>query len=266
VRIIVCVKQVLDPEIPARAFRIAEGGTHPVVVGFPAAQVPDSYAENALELGLQLRDRVDGSTVTALCVGDAASDEVLRRAFALTADAAARAWDSAWSNCDALATSHIIARAIGVLGGADLVLCGRQAGDIEESLMGPAVAEELGVPCVALARSVVPAGDGVRIEREAGGIVQTVEAPLPVVVTVTSASTNVPRMPKVKDTMLARRKPIRVLGASDLSLDRERAEPLVHIERLSLPAAGGECEMIGGSGVAAQATALVGRLRQARLL
>jgi electron transfer flavoprotein beta subunit len=266
VRIVVCVKQVLDPEIPARAFRIDEGRTDPVVVGMPATLVPDSYAENALELGLQLRDRVDGSTLTALCVGDIASNEVLRRALGLTSDAAVRAWDDGWGDRDALGTSCIIARAIEALGGADLVLCGRQASDIEESLMGPAIAEELGAPCVTVARSVEPTAEGLRIEREADGLVQTVEVPLPAVVTVTSASTNVPRMPKVKDTMLARRKPIRVLGTTELALERERAEPGVRIERLSLPATDGVCEMIGGTSVAAQAAALAGRLREARLL
>ena len=69
--------------------------------------VPDSYAEHALELGIQLRYRFPGSTATALCVGDSASDEVLRRAYALTANAAVRAWDPSWLDLDALATRGI---------------------------------------------------------------------------------------------------------------------------------------------------------------
>jgi electron transfer flavoprotein beta subunit len=264
--IVVCIKQVLDPEIPARAFRVDDAGTNPVIVGVPATQVMDSYAENALELGLQLRDRTPGATLTALCMGDDSSDDVLRRAFAATANSAARAWDPSWKDFDAMATSHVLARAIAVLGGADAVLCGRQASDIEESLLGPALAEELGAPCITFVRSVDVTSGGVRAEREADGLVITVEAPLPVVMTVTSAASNVPRMPKVKDTMLAKRKPIRVLGAAELSLDVERATPGVRLVRLSLPVTGDDCEMIDGADITVQAATLVSRLRDLRLI
>jgi electron transfer flavoprotein beta subunit len=263
--IVVCIKQVLDPEIPARAFRIDDAGTTPVIVGVPATRVIDSYAENALELGVQLRDRTPGARLTALCLGDPASDDVLRRAFAVTADSAARAWEPSWNEFDAMAASHVLARAIAVLGGADVVLCGRQASDIEESLFGPALAEELGAPCITFVRSVEAVHAGVRVEREADGLVMTVEAPVPVVITVTSAASNVPRMPRVKDTMLAKRKPIRVLGAAELSLDATRATPGVHLVRLSLPVTGDDCEMIEGD-VAAQAATLVSRLRGLRLI
>jgi hypothetical protein len=66
--------------------------------------------------------------------------------------------------------------------------------------------------------------------------------------------------------MLARRKAIRVLGATDLALDRQRVEAGIRLERLSLPATDGVCEMIGGTSVEAQAAALAGRLREARLV
>jgi electron transfer flavoprotein beta subunit len=265
-RIVICVKHVLDPEMPARLFRIDESGRRPTVAGMRPMYVPDSYAEHALELGIQLRDRIPGSTATALCVGDSTSDDVLRRAYALTADAAVRAWDPSWLDLDALATSHIVARAIAAIGGADLVLCGRQASDIEESVFGPALAEELGVPCVTSAIRVAPSESGIVVEREADGMMLTVESPLPAVVTVTSAPTNVPRMAKVKDAMMAKRKPIRVFDAAALSLDAERSTPSVRIDRLSLATVNDRCEMIDGVGVREQAAALAGRLRELSLI
>lgn len=265
-RIVICVKQVLDPELPARLFRIDESGRRPTVAGMRPMYVPDSYAEHALELGMQLRDRIPGSTATALCVGDSTSDDVLRRAFALTADAAVRAWDPSWIDLDALATSHIVARAIAAIGGADLVLCGRQASDIEESVLGPALAEELGVPCVTSATRVGFSENGIVVEREADGVMLTVESPLPAVVTVTSAPSNVPRMPKAKDAMMAKRKAIRLLDGSALSLDTEQSTPSVRIDRLSLVAVNERCEMIGGAGVREQAGALADRLRELSLI
>jgi electron transfer flavoprotein beta subunit len=265
-RIVVCVKQVLDPEIPARAFRIDSSGRQPAVVGMPAARVPDSFAENALELGVQIRDRVAGSTLTAIAVGDETSDDALRRAFALTADAGVRAWDPSWAEVDALAISHVIARVIATIGGADLVLCGRQASDIEEGVLGPALAEELGAPCITAATRIDVTPTGLSIERGADGIVQIVESPLPAVATIASAATNVPRMAKVKDVMMAKRKAIKRMGAADLALDPDAIAPGFRIERLALPESDGVCEMIAGSDVGALAIALADWLRELRLV
>lgn len=265
-KIVVCVKQVLDPEVPPRAFRVDEATGRPQVIGMPAVQVMDSYAENALELGIQLRDRVAGSTLTALCLGDENSDEVLRRAFSFTADAAARVWEPGWVEFDGLAVAHVLARAITALGGADLVLCGRQAADIEESVVGPALAEELGCACVTLALDVEPADGAVVVRRDADGRLETVRAPLPAVVSVTSSDGNVPRMPRVKDVMLARRKPIRVLGPDDLDLDPARSRSTTRIARMYVPAARSHCEMLHGSDGQEQARALLSRLEELKVV
>ncbi|MBI4540844.1 MAG: electron transfer flavoprotein subunit beta/FixA family protein [Gemmatimonadetes bacterium] len=264
--IVVCVKQVLEPEIPPTAFRVGEDGKTPAVVGVPASQVMDSYAENALETGIQLRDAVPGSRLTALCVGDEGSDEVLRRSLAFTANAAARAWDPGWQRLDGLGVAHILARATAALGGADVILCGRQASDIEEGVVGPALAEELGLACITVARRLSFQEGVVRVEREVDGLVETVEAPLPTVVTMTSSESNVPRMLKVKDIMLSRGKPMRVLNAAALGDDAGKVAGRVEIERLYLPETTGTCEMIAGSDGATQAAALVLRLRELRVM
>lgn len=266
VHIVVCVKQVLDPEIPPAAFGIGEDGRSPVVSGMPASQVMDSYAENALEAGIQLRDAVAGSRLTALCVGDESSDDVLRRALAFTANAAVRVWDAAWRELDGLGVAHVLARALAALGGADLILCGRQASDIEEGVVGAALAEELGVPCVTVGRRLSVHDGGVRVEREVEGLVETVEAPLPVVVTLTSSESNVPRMLKVKDIMLSRGKPIRVLPADELRVDPSRVAPRVRLQRMHVPETKGTCELIEGRDGAAQAVELVRRLVERRVI
>ena len=133
-------------------------------------------------------------------------------------------------------------------------------------MFGPALAEELGVPCVTSAIRVAANENGIVVEREADGVMQTVEAPLPAVVTVTSAPSNVPRMAKVKDAMMAKRKPIRLFDAAALSLDPERSTPSVRIDRLSLAVVNDRCEMIGGTGVREQAIALAVRLRELNLI
>ncbi len=245
-RIAVCVKQILDPEIPVGAFRLDERGLEPEITGRPTAQVMDAYAANALETGLRLRDDVPGSRVTALCVGNAAAETVLRRAFALTADAAVRAWDESWRDLDALGVAHVLARVAEQVGPFDLLLCGREAGDIEEGVVGPALAEELALACVTLGRHVECGGRVLRVERAGDGFVTQVEATLPVVVTIAGSAGNVPRMAKARDTMLARMKPIVVCSASQLGVDPARVRPRVRLERLVLQELEGECEQILG--------------------
>src|SRR6201993_2599541 len=83
--IIVCMKQILDPEIPARDFRIdntrreAERGS--------ATLVTNIFCENALETALQVRE-AHGGKITAISCGSETAEEVLRKALALRADEA----------------------------------------------------------------------------------------------------------------------------------------------------------------------------------
>src|SRR3712207_7259093 len=85
--ILVCLKQILDPEVPARDFRVdavkreAEQGS--------ANLVTNIFCENALETALQLRERAGGGKITALSYGRPTAVDSLRKALAMKADAAA---------------------------------------------------------------------------------------------------------------------------------------------------------------------------------
>lgn len=262
-KIVVCLKQTLDPEIAPKDFKI-DAANRKLVQG-NAKQVLDSYAENALELALQLRDK-HGGTVTALTVDDKPADKILGRALALTADKAVRVWDAAWADLDAHALAHVIARAIEKEGGADLVLFGRQSADAERGLVGSMVAEELGFACITVAATVEVADAKARVQREVSGGFTVVEVDLPAAVTVTSHATNTPRLPKVKDTMMAMRKPIPVLAAGDLDVDADRTAPRVQLRDLLIPTSEGDCELIAGDEPRDQAGSLVTRLRERKVL
>lgn len=259
----VCLKQILDPEVPPKDFKIDPAAKRPVQGN--AKLVMDSYAEYALEVAIQLKEKA-GAQVTALCLGDKPADEVLRRALALTADAAVRVWDPAWADLDAAAVAHVLAAAIRKLGGADLILCGRQSGDLERGLVGPMLAEELGAACTTMVARVEAAGEGLRLRREAEGGFAVVESRLPAVLTITNDETNVPRLPKVKDLMLAARKPIAVLGAGDLPLDPALLAPGVTLEELFVPTMDARCEIIEGDDGAARAANLTQKLKDLKVL
>lgn len=262
--IVVCLKQVLDPEITPKYFKIDPDTNRPE--NSDTDLVLDSFAENALELAIQLRDKVPGATFTALCLGDEESEEVLRRALAFTANAAVRVWDEEWENLDGQAVGHILAQTIKSLGGAQLVLTGYQASDIEEGLVGPVMAEELGIPCVTLVSELEVEENSAKATVEVEGGYAVVSVPTPAVFTIISSETNVPRLPKVKDIRLARSKPIGLLESEDLNLDRERCQPGVKLERAYVLNREVACEVLPGDDGAELASELADRLLALKIL
>ena len=259
--IVVCLKQILDPEIAVKDFKIDENNLRPIIGN--AKMVMDSFAENSLEVAIQLREKYGGQ-VTAICVGDKPSDDVLRRACALTADTAVRVWDPEWSGLDAGAVAHVLARTIQKLGGADLILCGRQAGDIERGLVGSMLAEELGATCVTMVNQIEQAGDLFRCETDGG--FKIVESQLPDVACVTSADTNVPRLPKVKDMMKAARMSINLFSAADLNLESTQMQQYIALQELYIPVQTGICELLEGDDGPAKAVELTSRLKELKIL
>src|SRR5215216_3646048 len=118
-RILVCLKQIIDPEIPARDFRIdpvkreAERGS--------ANLVTNIFCENALEMALQLCDQIGGAEITALSCGPPTAEDSLRKALAMKADAAALVVNES-SNPDPLTVARILTAASRKLGSFDLIL------------------------------------------------------------------------------------------------------------------------------------------------
>lgn len=262
--IVVCLKQVLDPEITPRYFKIDPETNRPE--DGDSDMVMDSYAENALELAIQLRDKTPGAMVTALCLGDEESDDVLRRALAFTADNAVRVWDSEWEDLDGQAVGYILAKTIQTLGGAQLVMTGYQASDVEEGLVGAVIAEELGIPCVTLVSDLEVENVSVKATREAEDGYSVVNVPCPAVFTIVSSEKNVPRLPKVKDIRLARSKPIKELEPDDLELDPVLCQPSVRLERVYVPNRDVSCEILSCDDGAMLAGELAGKLLELKVL
>ena len=244
--IVVCINYIPDPEAPAKQFRLDEATNRPVLSH--AKPVIGPFDENAMELALQLKDAV-GAKVTALTLGAASHQEVLRRALALRCDSAVHLKEERAVELDSDAVARLLAAAIRTLGGADLVLCGRQVGDWDGGQVGQILSEELGYGCVTLVREFQPAGEGaLRAVREVSGGVALVEARLPAVATATNTAANQLRIPKVKDTMAAFRMPITTLTPAELGVDVAALlrDPACRVQRMFTPEVAGQVEMIGG--------------------
>ncbi|WPD19504.1 electron transfer flavoprotein subunit beta/FixA family protein [Thermaerobacter composti] len=264
--VVVLLKPILDPELPARKFRVAADGRRPERGDAPVVINP--FDQNALELALQLKDKGAAATVTAISAGGAEATDGLRKALALKADRAVRVELDGLDLPDAATTARVLAAAVRKVGHVDLVLAGRQAGDWDQGQVGYLLAEELGWPCAALVQQMEPAGDGLRLVREAPAGREVLEARPPLVVTVTNDDSNVLRLPKVRDVMMANRKPIDQWTVADLGLDAAALadEAASEVLALRIPERKTECEMIEGDDPAAVAATLVRRLRELKVL
>ncbi len=151
-RIVVCLKQVPDTtevEIDPQTNTLIRTGI-PVIIN------PDD--KSGIEAALQLRDRTENSTVTALSMGPSQAEIALREALAMGCDEAVLVSDRKFGGSDTLATSTILAAALEKIG-YDVVITGRQAIDGDTAQVGPQIAEHLGIPQVSYAEEITPDGN-----------------------------------------------------------------------------------------------------------
>ena len=264
--IAVCVKQILDPEVSPRAFKVnretklAEQGGASLVIG--------PFDLNTLEVAIQLKEK-HGAKVTVLTFGEEKAQEALRRALAMGADEAVLIEGDGFASREPSVTARALAAAIRTLDEVDLVLCGRQSGEWDYGQVPGLLAEELSLPLVPFVPRLDVGGDGFRLEREsdAGNIV--VEAPKGVVASITNAQDNNPRLPKVRDIMMANRKPVKKLAVADLGLDEASVSAdagRLEVLDLFIPEVESECEFVEGDDGAEKAANLVKKLLERKVV
>jgi len=183
--IIVLAKQVPDTRNVGKDAMKADGTVNRAAL--PAIFNPEDL--NALEQALRLKDKYKGTTVTILTMGPGRAADIIREGLYRGADKGYLLTDRAFAGSDTLATSYAISRAIMKLEKADIIIAGRQAIDGDTAQVGPQVAEKLGMPQITYAEEIVSADKGkVVVKRRLERGVETVESPLPVVVTVNSSA------------------------------------------------------------------------------
>ncbi len=184
-KIIVLAKQVPDTRNVGKDAMKADGTVNRAALS--AIFNPEDL--NALEQALRLKDQHPGTTVTLLSMGPGRAADVIREGLYRGADQGILLTDRAFAGSDTLATSYALACAIRKIKDYDLIIAGRQAIDGDTAQVGPQVAEKLGLPQVTYAEEILETKKRsfvVRRRLERG--VETVECPLPGVVTVNSSA------------------------------------------------------------------------------
>lgn len=183
--IVVLAKQVPDTRNVGKDAMTAEGTVNRAVL--PAIFNPDDLL--ALEQALRLKEQNPGSTVGVLTMGPPRAGEIIRQGLYRGADTGWLLTDRLFAGADTLATSYALATAIKKIGNVDIVIGGRQAIDGDTAQVGPQVAQKLGLNQVTYAEEILGIEDGVAtIRRHIDGGVETVKAPLPILITVNGSA------------------------------------------------------------------------------
>ncbi|MDY0066773.1 MAG: electron transfer flavoprotein subunit beta/FixA family protein [Steroidobacteraceae bacterium] len=261
-RIVVCVKEVLDPSAVnnlALAGRLKIGADGRTLDVAAVPRLINGYDEQALEVALRVRDAGVACKIVAVSVGGD-QQAVLRQCAALGADEIV-AINPAGLQLDGEGVAKVLAAYIKSTGGADLVLCGRQASDDDQGVTPVLLAEKLGMPAVLFARALEVSGQTLSVTRVTSDGDEVVQGAMPALVTV-SNEVGVPRFPSAKAKMAARKMTPVAVELAGLGLSAADLAPSVELVRQQLPVVNGDCEFLQGS-AAETARQLIERLRAA---
>ncbi len=221
--IYVLVKQVPDPEAIIKVKSDTE-------LEIENKYFTNFFDEIAIEAGLKLKERFGGK-VTVLTADNKRVD-ALRRGIAMGADDAIQITDPALEGSDPLAIAKALAAYLKDKP-FDLIFAGRQAMDDDAGIVGPAVAESLGIPHVnaLIGLEIDDAKKEAKVIREVEGGKEILSCSLPALFTC-QKGLNLPRIPQVMNVMKAMKAQIKkidlaAIGLSAANVGRQGAKTKV---------------------------------------
>jgi electron transfer flavoprotein beta subunit len=239
--IIVCIKPVLDPDLPPMKFSIDKQNNRVIPPeGMPPVMNP--YDALAVEAALQIKEKEKGK-VTVLSLG--AGEDVLRKALAMGADEAVVLKVDDIQEFDGPAKAALLAQAVKKIGAYDLVICGRQSADWDLGVTGSMTAEYLGISVLTRAKKIEMADGKLKVERVIASGNETYEAVLPVLVTVSSEMGKA-RMPSGWGIINAAKKPMASWTQGDIGVDPAKVSGRNRLLKLYAASNERKCELLTG--------------------
>jgi electron transfer flavoprotein beta subunit len=225
VKILVTVKRVPDPET---IIKIAPDGTG--IATDNVKWVINPFDEIAIEEALRLKEKVSGTEVVLVSIGQKTSQEQLRTGLAMGADRAILVLTD--EPLEPLAVARVLKK-LAETEKPDVILMGKQAIDDDSNCAGQMLAELLGWPQATFASKVELGGDqkSAKVTREVDGGLETDAVPLPAVITA-DLRLNEPRYASLPGIMKARKKELKEIPVADLGVD---VAPKVKIVKLETP-------------------------------
>jgi electron transfer flavoprotein beta subunit len=219
-KILLAVKRVVDYNIKVR---IKPDGSNVDIDGVKMGINP--FDENAIEEALRLKEQGVATEIVAVSLGTSANQDVLRHSLAMGVDRAILLETDA--DLQPLRVAKLL-KAIITREQPDLIILGKQAIDNDAGQTGQMLAALLNYPQGTFASTLEVNDNEVLVTREVDGGTETLALALPAVITA-DLRLNDPRFVKLPNLMMARKKPIETINASELGIDLELRLKLIQV-------------------------------------
>jgi electron transfer flavoprotein beta subunit len=266
VKIGVILRQTPDTEAK---IKVGSGGNTIDTEGIKWIVSP--YDEFAIEEGIKIKEKLGTGEVILMTMGPARCVESLRTGLAMGADSAIHIKDEGFVFTDPYAIAKVIAQEIKNLGGFDLILTGKKMIDEETGQVGIHVAQDLGIPHIAIVTKVEISSDlkKVTCQKEIEGGQVVMEVPLPALLTC-EKGLNEPRYASLPGIMKAKKKPVKEVTLDNISVEAlgltkealGQAGARFKITKLEVPQVQRRLKVIKGAEVSEAAKELVKLLRE----
>ena len=263
---IVCVKEISDPEAPSEYFKV-DSENKRVIVDRSVNKVISPFDEQAVEAALRIKDKWGGK-VTILCLGNRLDRATVKKPLFMGADELYLLEDAVFISGDSWTTSYALSQAIQKIGAFDLVLCGRQSGDLSDGQVPLGLAEMLRLPCVTIARKIDISNEKVIVERVSEDGYHVVEVGLPALITV-SNEIGEARYPSIEGIRKSAEIHPIILKPGDIGADLSKIGAngrRLNLERLYEPFHEVVCEIIEGETLEEAAQNLALRLKETKVI
>jgi len=257
INIIVCMKLIIDPEVPVSVFKIDREAKKPIPPeGTPPVINP--FDENALEAALKLKDAQE-CKITVLSLGRSLPKAILQRTLAVGADEVIAMEGPEFENLDPFITGLALANAIKKIGPYDLIFTGRQAGDWDAGIVWAQIAELLDIPSITIARKAEVHNGKATVERVVADGIEILESDLPALITFSNEvgelrQFSLPALVKVK------KHPIPRWSGSDVGM---QDNSVIEIRDFYVPDLGGvDCTFIDGDSAGERGRKLARKLNR----
>ncbi len=214
------------------------------------------YDRNAIEEAVRLKAILGGNAI-AVTVGLPEATKGIKDALSRGTDQAYFIADASFGNLESSQTAALLAEVIRTrIQPYDLIICGEGSSDLYAQQVGPRLAEKLRIPCISFIQKISIEGGQLIAERRVEEGIEVIAAPLPALVTVLP-DINIPRIPGVKDTLMAGKRPAVTVKKDELPPVTE-----ARLRTISLTASQMErsCEKFGTD--AAEIARFAGSLRK----
>ncbi|HXM27821.1 MAG TPA: electron transfer flavoprotein subunit beta/FixA family protein [Chthoniobacterales bacterium] len=209
-KVLISIKRVVDFTVKVR---VKSDGSGVDLDNVKMSMNP--FDEIAVEEAIRLKERGIVTEIVTVSIGSSACQETLRTAMAMGADRSILVESE--NDLEPLAVAKAL-KALVLKENPQLVILGKQAIDDDSNQTGQLLAGLLDWPQGTFASKLELASGKAVVTREIDGGLETLELPLPAVIT-TDLRLNEPRYTTLPNIMKAKKRPLDIVKVGDLQVD-----------------------------------------------